>query len=475
MNRRSRTAAAYIISFALIVVAATVLRALALLLNFEDNGIHFGSKALINTAGAIVAFGALLLFTYTFAYDKSIKLRATFATPATYVPTLLVSVALLYFAADTLRKIKAAGITVQQAIAMKNYVPIIDFAIVILSVIAVIYFMVNALIESRASVARASLGIATVILLALYSASLYFDTTLPINAPNKVVDQMAYLFFALFFLYEIRISLGRECWNLYLAFGFISALIGAYSSIPTIIYYFASKELVSASLSECALTLTLTVFVICRVSLASTLKEDKRSDSIDAIVAYSNERAAVVAEQEEIERLAYIELYNRMSETEDEKAEPNESEMFPPIEYADGAGDADSEEVDERQISISFADEVSGTGDVSGEGAEATEGTAEAEASLDDGLAEEAESETDEVIGAAEASDGKDGNASDTTEESEGEADGAAEGSDTDIAEADTEENTAKATSESEASGNTANGNTSTSEATPDSTEEDNV
>ena len=474
MNRRSRTTAAYIISFALIVVAATVLRTLALLLNFEDNGIHFGSKALINTAGAIVAFGALLLFTYTFAYDKSIKLRATFATPATYVPTLLVSVALLYFAADALRKIKATGISLQQAVAMRSYVLLIDFAIAILSVVAVIYFMVNALIETRASVARASLGIATVILLALYSASLYFDTTLPINAPNKVVDQMAYLFFALFFLYEIRISLGRECWNLYLAFGFISATIGAYSSIPTIIYYFANKELVSASLSECVLTLTLTLFVICRVILASTLKEDKRSDSIDAIVAYSNERAAVVAEQEEIERLAYIELYNRMSETEDEKAEPNENEMFPPIEYTDGAENA---EIDERQIAISFTDEASEADATASEDGEAAANTADDAAPADDatGAAENADGEAsaNEAINTAEADEVKADEADTDTTDGEGDATDAETPNEANVVEEALSENEA---SDITAEGGDEDGDTdNATTTTPDSTEEDNV
>ena len=336
MTKRSKTVTAYVIAFALIALAAVTFRTLALFLDFEENGIHFGSKAMINTAGTIAALGSVLLFTYAFTPAKDTRLRASFASPATYVPTLIITVALLYYAAVICHALISSGFSFAEAVKLRNYVQLIKLAQCMLSALSVFYFILNATVEKRASVARGGFGIVAVIFFALHSASLYFDKSLPINAPNKVTDQMAYLFFALFFLYEIRISLGRECWGLYTAFGFIAATLGAYSSLPTVIYYFAGNEIISASVAECALTLTVTFFIVSRVILATTLREDKASESVALLKEYYAQRDAYVSEKEEIEKLAYIELYNRMSENGEIESEPNESDMFPEIEYSDG-------------------------------------------------------------------------------------------------------------------------------------------
>ena len=68
----------------------------------------------------------------------------------------------------------------------------------------------------------------------------YFrEDGMALNSPNKLISQMAFLLAALFFLYEARISLGREKWRGYCIFGLAALAANAYSAVPAVILYFA--------------------------------------------------------------------------------------------------------------------------------------------------------------------------------------------------------------------------------------------
>ncbi|MBR0449266.1 MAG: hypothetical protein IIX30_00435, partial [Clostridia bacterium] len=112
------------------------------------------------------------------------------------------------------------------------------------------------------------------------------------NAPAKITDEMAYLFAAVFFLYETRISLGRGKWRAYVTFGLIAAQLAAYSSIPALIVYFAKGEMISNSIFESVLTFTLFLFITSRLGMVSTLTPDKPCDVAAAI------DAKILAEEE---------------------------------------------------------------------------------------------------------------------------------------------------------------------------------
>ena len=331
MNRQQKALRIYLPIFLAVMAITVTLRTCALFIDFNTDSIYFDRKILINFASAIAAGGSLLLFTYAFVSDKKIALIASFHTPATYIPTTLISVALLFYVFGALSEIRSMGITFSEALVTKNIIYILLCVLAILAFLCIGYFLLNAFVASRASLQRAAFGIIAVIFFAVYSSFLYFNTELPINSPNKTVDQMAFLFCALFFLYEIRISLGRECWNLYIAFGFIAATLTAYSSVPSLIYYFVSGNVISDTIYETALSLCVAIFITSRILLAYTLGEDRMSDTVLLMKEASAGRMAYIAEQEELARLAYLEVYNRMTETSEVATEPSEKELFPPI------------------------------------------------------------------------------------------------------------------------------------------------
>lgn len=322
-----------------IILLSVTFRIAALFANFDEETGFFDGKILINIASIIITAGCVFMFTYAFSGSKNQKLIADFSTPATYVPTGALTVAMMFFAVLTAIKSSKTDFSISSFMAIpgatfklllkyisSNMSSFILSLMAPLSVISIGYFILTACVLKRGSVARAFLGTANVLFLAFYTSYLYFDTsTLARNAPNKIIDQMAFLFAALFFLYEIRISLGREKWNLYMAFGFIAAALTAYSSIPSLIFYFSNQSVISNNIQENVLSFALFVFILSRITLAAFLKEDKESESITPMREYSRGRCEYIKEKEEAAKKAYMELYAELNGienvTDDKSAE----------------------------------------------------------------------------------------------------------------------------------------------------------
>ena len=413
MNRKSILKRIYLPLLFLATVLAVGFRTSAMFFDFNSRIGYFDGKGLINTASIMAISGAVLLFTYAFSGSKSERLIATFTTPATYVPSIIIVTSLIFFVTKTYGRIKdfdfssPAGGTAQDVLAhvTSNVAVYVSAALVPLGLLAAACFILNATVAERHSVSRAAFGICTVLFFALYASFLYFDTTLAINSPNKIVDQMAFVFAALFFLYEIRISLARECWHLYIAFGFIAALLCAYSSIPSLVIFFAKDVCVSHSVEENLLTLCLAFFITSRLVLASKLNPDKESEFVTVIREQAGERNRYILEKEEIERRAYIELYNRLSEIEELPEDANENELFgiesaseeaAAIEYEEAAPEA----IEQITEETSPEEEVTATEEVAP--AEEVAPTEEAAVAEEAAPAEEAAA-TEEVALAEEA------------------------------------------------------------------------
>ncbi len=331
MNTKTKSIRIYIPILWMIILVTSALRCAALLLNFNPESNYFDEKGIITAAGIILAICSVILFTYAFTAPKSMNLIASFSTPETYIPTGAVCTALSVFVMHGFIKIRDMELHLSDIFSSGDLGKIVLVISIILGILSIVHFVLTALLTERESISRAVFGLANVLFLALYTCYLYFDTSLQMNAPNKIVDQMAFLFAALFFLYEVRISLKREVWNFYIAFGFIAAALTAYSSIPSIIYYFADGAEVSNSIYENLLSFCIFIFIISRIILASHLKEDKESEFIEFIKEYSAERDAAVGEVNNETLEAYAELFGN-GETAEETPEENNEEIAPPEE-----------------------------------------------------------------------------------------------------------------------------------------------
>lgn len=298
MTIKNRAIRIYLTVLALATLAASGLRAAALVKDFDFASGHFDGKSLITAASLLTVASAIVMITYVFFADKSKGYVAQFSTPLTYVPAGAVCAATVFF----LLNIKES---IPKLSEVSKGTPITDILLLLVFCLAfptVFYFILNSVSSERASNARAVCGIATVICFALYTSYLYFDTALTINNPNKIIDEMAFLLAALFFLYETRISISRESWNLYFVTGAIASSVGLYSSVPAIIATVIRDKAISESLEENVLILTVAVFIFARLILSATYNEDKRSDTITMLRDAALEREAFICEREEIER-----------------------------------------------------------------------------------------------------------------------------------------------------------------------------
>lgn len=307
MKNRTRLFGVYLPIFLSVMLGTAAMRTVACLLDFDFKTNYFNNKVLISIADYTVLVAAIFFLTYMYTARKDIKLIPDFTSAATFIPTGLVAVSLpfisrfIFSKASEVTKSLSNSFLSSAEIRSLRLQQILLYILAIFAILSIVHFVLTALVEKRSSLDRAGFGICTVVFLALYAAFLYFDTDLPLNAPNKIVDQMAYLFSALFFLYETRLSLGREKWQHYISFGFVAALLTAYSSIPTLIVYAAEGKILSNSIYETVLTFSLFLFITARCLLTGELIEDTNSETVSALIKLAEEREALITPKSEEE------------------------------------------------------------------------------------------------------------------------------------------------------------------------------
>lgn len=274
----------YLFSLFAIIASASLLRTVAILSNLDFATGYFDKKPLIIVANALVIAMAILSLSYP-VVAKRVKLVAAFDNTATNLPSGLAAVALIFISANLLSTESLGGTS-----------GVLSFLSALLALVASVYFLYNALVQRRKSMIRGWLCLAAVMFLIIYASYLYFDVSLPLNSPNRVTDMMAYLFAAVFFLFEARISIGRDAWHRYIVFGLIASLLTAYSSIPAIITYFVRGAVISNSVAESALSFTLFIFITARLILVSELSEDEKSEFAVLVEDISKKRLTELSE-----------------------------------------------------------------------------------------------------------------------------------------------------------------------------------
>ena len=301
MKNRAKLFGIYLPVYLVTALATVVMRTVALFMHFDSETGYFTEKTLISISDIIVIAVSIFFLSYIYTARRDMKLIPDFTSPATYIPTGIVSVAIIFLTFslfkrglsvfERIKELKdAASPSSLSLIPAQRVVLIIISITAVFAILSLIHFALTALIESHSSTGRANFGICTVLFLSLYSMYLYFSTELPINAPNKALDQMAYLLTAVFFLYETRLSFGRERWRHYIAFGFIASLVSAYSAIPSAILYFSKGDVTANSIYELALTLSIFIFVTSRLFLTGNLIENKESATAIALIKASEAR-----------------------------------------------------------------------------------------------------------------------------------------------------------------------------------------
>lgn len=297
MDRLKRLGIHLPLLFVLIVVSVT-LRTVALYKNYIFGTGYFSNETVITVANIIVLIGSLFLLSFIFI-SPNFKAVSRFNGPETYISSGIVATALIFLSADLVLSVATKPGRFISRATLTSADNLLVFAVAATALLSVGYFILTVLYTRRQHEKRAIFGIITAAFLALYAAYLFYDSKLPINSPSKLVDQTALLLTALFFLFETRISLGREKQRAYCAFGMVASLNTAYSSIPTLIHYFAAGKTVSDSLAGAILMLALFIYVSSRVILVDFLKNDEKSKTAAIVESLMKKRLEEIELPEE--------------------------------------------------------------------------------------------------------------------------------------------------------------------------------
>ena len=348
----------YTPAFYLLTLCAVILRTVALFIGY-DKVTGYYTTALGKAADTFAAVSVLFFLSYALVFRRDAGREISLFSPAAYVPAGIAAVALPFFS----KQLFAAAASAEN-IARTLPMRVTAILCACLSLPAVLFFLLCVMVPRVRSRVRGECGILTALAFAAYAAYLYFSTSLPINAPGKLAEQCAYLAISVFFLYETRIALGRECRPLYSAFGFIAAYLAAYVSLPALILYFFGDLTVENSLQATVLTFALFLFILCRVLLAGRRDDATHTpltDSLLALAAAREEELAhaaplpydiLEAEKNDPDHLPADIFADLVSESEEDGAMPDgaetetqDSESHEPAEPATEEADRPTEPV----------------------------------------------------------------------------------------------------------------------------------
>ncbi len=266
----------------LIAMALTaVLRSIAVCRDLDFKYGYFNSDTLISISGWLVFAAIIVLSVITLLEGKRENLLPTYHSPATYLPAALVCTALPFVAKELL--VRFTDYTEQATKGQSRLCAVISLLCCVLCVCSVACFFLFTFIKAPFDGKRAVAITVIAFSLIIYAVYLYFTTDLPLNSPNKIVDQTAYVFAAVFFLYEARATLGKAMWRTYAIFGQIAALLCAYSSIPALAVFFIKGKTISNSIYESILTFTLFIFISARLILFTEFESTDDCETVKAI------------------------------------------------------------------------------------------------------------------------------------------------------------------------------------------------
>ncbi len=317
MKKTTKLYTTHLMTMLVLAIAALALRIVAYFGDLDYSSGYFTDKLCINIGNALAIAACLISFLFAFLNKKETKYRLNMHTPLLYIPAGITSVALIFFAASEiyyLVKLPGAFLSVETFSDNKN---LLLFAVSILALVSIAYFMIESIFDKQRSPERGAFGIVFVLFLALLSAYTYFSDNMHMNSLIKITDQIAYVFAAVFFLYECRVALDREKWTGYIAFGGIAALLSAYSSIPALLVYFVKGELISRSLAENMLMLSIFLLVVSRLIMLLSSPEDKKSETVEAIDLMSSARRAEM-EASALARVRALENIKEENSSDDE-------------------------------------------------------------------------------------------------------------------------------------------------------------
>ena len=226
-QKTKRTYLFYLLSIPTVAVVTTVLRAVALLRDYDPGVGYFASPALPIAVVALLVASTVVLALFTHELRELFVFSVDYKDLPTQFSGLFLAATLLFF-------------TVANIIVAANESTVAVIVAVLASLAALIgaaVFAIHAFDGRAPGASRAMLTLPLAFLGIFVALYFYFENTMRINEPNKILAQCAWLAVSFFFLGEARIALGRPKWPLHVCITSITALFSATVALPNLIYH----------------------------------------------------------------------------------------------------------------------------------------------------------------------------------------------------------------------------------------------
>ena len=244
MTEKTRKIYRVYLSLTLLLAALlTVLRSLAILNHYDAAIGYFDGESLLSTLANVLTLLAVpfcLSIPFVLGGGKLGQEARRFHLPTVFTAALT---AFLLIAFASLRLTEIATEILADAPTNPRVV-FTSAGAALLSVFGAISFILTASLSAEVSAKKAFSTSAVVLFALCYAMFLYFESDLPLNAPQKLLTQVTMLVLAVFFLYETRVALACPMPAVRAAFGMLAMILTASASIPNLIYYLSSHSAV---------------------------------------------------------------------------------------------------------------------------------------------------------------------------------------------------------------------------------------
>ncbi len=237
--KTKKTYKTYLTLSLLLALALAVLRTVAVLRHYDGSLGYFEAGARLPEIAnllTLLAFPLCLSAPFTLGGGRLKSAPPRFHLPTVFSSALLAFL-LIAFAALHVTEISAEIVSDAPTDPRAVFTSAVA---ALLSLLGTVSFVLSASMGAEISAKKAFSSSAVVLFALMYTIFLYFDTDLPINAPEKLLAQMTLLAIALFFLYETRIAIAKPMPAVRVGFGFLAMILSASSAVPNLLYYAAN-------------------------------------------------------------------------------------------------------------------------------------------------------------------------------------------------------------------------------------------
>lgn len=252
----------------LIALAATVVRTILLLTDYDASLGHFAESPIAN-----LLFPLLLIIATVFYAAFGIIARNELGKkdldrplPIVFASAFAAVATLVWFITQIPRLISAESIALPFAVLTLLF-SLGLFACFLTTALSVQNKTLNVLA-----------GTCAVLFCVFYILYSYFDTSFVLNSPIKIFDQLTFLVFVLFFLAECRFSFGIISYAAYLPITLLCATFAMANAIPALIYAAIEQKALTGNVMHDFLTFAVFVYALTR-SISVFIVEKAVSDA----------------------------------------------------------------------------------------------------------------------------------------------------------------------------------------------------